>query len=96
MTGIDCHPEHAFCVVLAGSAPSPSRPQPGSLSDFGAPGTVLPPGPGSEAASGSSGGGGGGWFSWMGAGGKKEEEERKPAATELSDPYGAPAPPQFR
>jgi len=95
-------------VPDAGPAPGPARPQAAPLGEFGAPGAMPPPAAGSEPAGGggASGGGsgGGGWFSWGGGGGgggggdggrqADKKDERK--ATELSDPYAAPAPPQFR
>ena len=99
------------CVPFAtGGAPSLPRPQFGPLSDFGAPGASssspaapTEPGSGGGGGGGSVGGGsegsGGGWLGGLfgGGGGAKEKEkakERKP--TELSDPYAAPAPPQFK
>lgn len=99
------------CATCTGGAPSLPRPQAGPLSDFGAPGassssSAAAPEPSGGGGGGDDGGGGsggsssgGGWLGGLfGGGGEAKEKgkakEQKPA--ELSDPYAAPAPPQFR
>ena len=101
-----------ICATCTGGAPSLPRPQSGPLSDFGAPGassssSVAAPEPGGgggggdggSAGGGGGGSGGGGWLGGLFGGGGEAKEKGKakePKPSELSDPYAAPAPPQFR